>query len=56
MCLFCLRHPIGKECRTMGKWPNCTIDSCGKLHHEMLHEVLKAGKHSLPGKKTESQS
>jgi hypothetical protein len=28
----------------MGKWPNCTIDGCGKLHQEMLHEVLSAGK------------
>jgi hypothetical protein len=40
----------------MGKWPNCTIDSCGKPHHEMLHEVLKEGKPSVPAKKTESQS
>jgi hypothetical protein len=37
LCLFCLRHLMGKECWTMGKWPNCTIDGCGKLHHEMLH-------------------
>ncbi len=53
LCLFCLRHLMGKECETMGKWPNCTIDSCGKPHHEMLHEVLKAGKPSVPAKKTE---
>ncbi len=42
-CLFCLKHPMGKECWTMVKWPYCTIDCCGKPHHEMLHEVLKAG-------------
>ncbi len=53
LCLFCLRHLMGKECETMGKWPNCTIDSCGKPYHEMLHEVLKAGKPSVPVKKTE---
>ncbi len=53
LCLFCLRHLMGKECETMGKWPNCTIDGCGKLHHEMLQEVLKAGKPSAPAKKTE---
>jgi hypothetical protein len=52
LCLFCL----GKECWTMGKWPNCTIDGCGKPHHEMLHEVLKAGKPSVPAKKTEPPS
>ncbi len=40
----------------MGKWPNCTIDGCGKPHHEMLHEVLKAGKPSVPAKKTEPPS
>ncbi len=56
LCLFCLRHPIGRECWSMGKWPNCTIDGCGKQHHEMLHEVLKAGKPSVPTKKTESPS
>ncbi len=50
LCLFCLRHLIGKECETMGKWPNCTVDSCGKPHHEMLHEVLKAGKPSILAK------
>ncbi len=33
LCLFCLRHPMGKECETMGKWPNCTMDGCGKPHH-----------------------
>jgi hypothetical protein len=56
LCLFCLRHLMGKECETMGKWPNCTIDGCGKPHHEMLHEVLKAGKPSVPVKKTEPPS
>jgi hypothetical protein len=52
LCLFCLRHPMGKECWTMDKWPNCTIDGCGKPHHEMLHEVLKEGKPSALVKKT----
>ncbi|MFN9907176.1 MAG: hypothetical protein ACK56F_13835, partial [bacterium] len=52
LCLFCLRHPMGKECWTMGKWPNCTTDGCGTPHHEMLHKVLKAGKPSIPAKKT----
>ncbi len=56
LCLFCLRHLMGKECETMGKWPNCTIDGCGKPHHEMLHEVLKAGKPSVPAKRAEPPS
>ncbi len=41
LCLFCLRHPMGMECWTLNKWPNCTVEGCGKPHHEMLHEVLK---------------
>ncbi len=52
LCLFCLRHLMGKECWTMGKCPNCTIGGCGKPHHEMLHEVLKAGKPSAPTQAT----
>ncbi len=56
LCLFCLRHLMGKECETMGKWPNCTVDGCGKPHHEMLHEVLKAGKPSVQVKGAEPPS
>jgi hypothetical protein len=56
LCLFCLRHLMGRECWTMGKWPNCTIHGCGKPHLEMLHEVLKAGKPSELKKKTEPQN
>ena len=56
LCLFCLRHLMGKECDTMGKWPNCTIDGCGKPHHEMLHEDLKAGKPSALVKGAEPPS
>jgi hypothetical protein len=48
LCLFCLRHPMGRECWTLNKWPSCTIDGCGKPHHKMLHEVLKLGEHSGP--------
>jgi hypothetical protein len=56
LSLFCLLQLMGRECWTMGKWPNCTIDGCSKPHHEMLREVLKAGKPSEPTKKTEPQN
>ncbi len=52
LCLFCLRHPMGMECWTLNKWPNCTIDGCDKSHHEMLHEVLKSGEPSAPAQAT----
>ncbi len=32
LCLFCLRHLMGQECETMGKWPNCAVDGCRKPH------------------------
>ncbi len=50
LCLFCLRHPMGMECWTLNKEHSCTIDGCGKPHHKMLNEVLKAGEYlALPG-------
>jgi hypothetical protein len=52
LCLFCLRHPMGMECWTLNKWPNCTIEGYGKPHHRMLHEVLKAGEPSVPAQAT----
>jgi len=48
LCLFCMRHPMGRECWTTNKEPSCTIDGCGKPHHKMLHEALKAGEHKAP--------
>jgi hypothetical protein len=55
LCLFYLKHSMGKECRTLGKWPNCTNEGCGKPHHEMLHEVLKARKPLVPMQAKETQ-
>jgi hypothetical protein len=46
LCLFCLRHPMNRECWTLNMEPSCTINGCGKPHHEMLHEALKAEEHS----------
>jgi hypothetical protein len=48
LCLFCLRHLMGRECWSLKKVPNCTINGGGKPHHEMPHEALKAGEHSMP--------
>ncbi len=41
-----LEAPVGQGVRD--RWPYCTIDGCGKSHHEMLHEVLKTGKSLVP--------
>jgi hypothetical protein len=53
LCLLCLQHSIGVGCEAAGRGPNCAMDGCGKPHHEMLHEVLKAGESSPPAKGTD---
>jgi hypothetical protein len=40
LCQLCFRHPIGGGCWTLGKIPNCIVDSCGAPHHPLLHNVL----------------
>ncbi len=53
LCLLCLGHSMEEGCETIGRGPGCTMDGCGKPHHEMLHGVLKAGESSLPAEGTD---
>ncbi len=41
LCQLCRRHLGDKVCWSLNRTPNCTINRCGELHHEMLHEALK---------------
>jgi hypothetical protein len=53
LCLLCLEHPMNVGCEAMGRGLNCTVEGCGKPHHEMLHGVLRAGESSLPARGTD---
>jgi hypothetical protein len=50
LCLLCLRHPTSVGCEIAGRGSNCSAGSCNKLHHVMLHGILKAGESSPPAR------
>ncbi len=48
LCLLCLQHPTSMGCEAAGRGSSYTMGGCGKPHHVMLHEILKAGESSPP--------
>jgi hypothetical protein len=51
LCLLCLQHPLSVGCEVAGKGFCCLAEGCDRPHHATLHEVLKAGEPSPPGRK-----
>jgi hypothetical protein len=44
LCKLCYRHLQGRECWSLGRVPNCSVDGCKAPHHPLLHAAIVAGR------------
>ncbi len=43
MCRLCYRHLQERECRSLGKVPNCGVDGCEASYYPLLQGALVEG-------------
>jgi hypothetical protein len=44
LCRLCCCHLQGRECWSLGRVPNCSVDGCKAPHHPLLHAAFVKGR------------